>query len=136
MTKAGRWCSWAPPTGLLSRRWSLHPTADPGGRTVRCRSGADLEAGEALDGHAGLVEDLLDRLLAVGDGRLVEEGDLLEEAVEPALDDLGERALGLALLTSGGLGDLALLGHDVLGDLVAGDVDRTHRGDLHRGTAR
>src|SRR3712207_2037803 len=87
------------------------------------------------DGHAGLGEDLPDRLLAVGDRRLVEERDLLEEAVEPALDDLRQRALGLALLARGRLGDLPLLGDDVLGDLVAGDVRRTHRGDLHGGAA-
>src|SRR6478672_5752469 len=53
------------------------------------RSGADLEAGEALDLDAGSVEDGLDRLLAVRDRRLVEEHDLLVEAVEPALGDLG-----------------------------------------------
>ena len=48
---------------------------------------------------------------------------------------LGERLLGLALLAGGRLGDLALLGDDVGGDLVAGEVLRTHRGDLHRGAA-
>ena len=34
------------------------------------------------------------------------------------------------------LGDLALLGDDVGRDLVAGEVLRPHRGDLHRGAAR
>ena len=55
----------------------------------------------------------------------------LKKPLTPALDDLGERLLGLALLARGRLGDLALLGDDVGGDLVAGEVLRAHRGDLH-----
>src|SRR4051794_34245392 len=96
---------------------------------------ADLEAGEPPDVDAGLVEDRLDRLLRVLHRRLVEQRDLLEVAVQPTLDDLGQRLLRLALLTGGGLGDLALLGHNVRGDLVAGDVARAHRRDLHGGAA-
>src|SRR4051812_33579554 len=65
-------------------------------------SGSDLEASEPLDLDASGVENGLDRLLAVGDRRLVEEGDLLEVAVEPSLDDLGQRLLGLAVLAGGG----------------------------------
>ena len=98
-------------------------------------SGADLEAGEPLHLDTGRVENGLDRLLGVGHRRLVEQDDVLEEAVEAPLGDLGDRLLGLALLAGGGLGDLALLLHDVGRDLVAGEVRRLHRGDLHRGTA-
>src|SRR5690606_1336720 len=57
------------------------------------------------------------------------------EAVEPALGDLGDRLLGLALLARGGLGDGALLLDDVRGDVLAGQELRAHRGDLHRGAA-
>src|SRR5690606_14890033 len=42
---------------------------------------ADLEAGEAGQRDAGLVHQLLDGLLGVGDGRLIQEDDVLEEAV-------------------------------------------------------
>ena len=57
-------------------------------RNLAADSGADLEAGEPLDGDAGLVEDRLDRLLGVGHRRLLEQDDVLEEAVEATLDDL------------------------------------------------
>ena len=50
---------------------------------------ADLEAGEPLHGQAGLVGDLLDRPLGLGDRRLLEQDEVLEEGVDPALDDLG-----------------------------------------------
>ena len=39
---------------------------------------ADLEAGEAGQRDAGLVHELLDGLLGVGDGRLLQEDDVLE----------------------------------------------------------
>src|SRR5699024_9193038 len=70
---------------------------------------ADLEALEGGDGGAGLVQDLLDGLLGVGDGRLLQQDDVLEEAVEAALDDLRQGGLGLALLA----GDV--LQHGALG---------------------
>src|SRR3954447_6504224 len=95
-----------PPTGLLIAQTSC-PTL--------MGSGADLEAGEPGHAHAGRVEDRLDRLLVLGHRRLVEQRDVLEEAVKPTLDDLGQRTLRLALLACGGLGDLALLGDDVGG---------------------
>ncbi len=65
------------------------------------------------------------------DEALLEQHPLLEPGVEPALDDLGPRLLGLAL----GLGDveqrLALL-LDVVGrDLVAAQVRRLGEGDVH-----
>src|SRR4051812_42870321 len=96
---------------------------------------ADFETREALHGHASLVEDRLHGLLRVLHRRLVKQGHLLVVAVQTAVDDPRQRLLGLALLAGRGLGDLALLGHHVGGNLVAGDVARSHRGDLHRGAA-
>src|SRR3954447_5583253 len=96
-----------------------------------CASGADLEAGEPLDLDTGGVEHGLHVLLGVGDRRLVEQRDVLEEAVEATLGDLLDRLLGLALLASDGGTDLALLLDDLGGDVVAGEVLRLHRGDLH-----
>src|SRR4051794_2910332 len=114
-----------PASSLVYPRWS----------TVVGRSAADLEPGEALHAHAGLVEDRLDVLLRLLHRRLVEQRDVLEEPVEATLDDPGKRLLGFALLACRRLGDLALLGDHVGGHLVAGDVQRPHRGDLHRGGA-
>src|SRR6476659_6802724 len=92
---------------------------------------ADLEPGEALHGHAGRVQDGLDVLLAVQHRRLLEQGDVLEEAVDPPLHDLGQRLLRLALLAGGGLGDPTLVLDHVGRDLVPGDVLRAHRRHLH-----
>ena len=44
---------------------------------------------------------------------------------------LGRARLGLALLAGGRLGDVPLVGDDVGRDLLAGEVLRAHRGDLH-----
>src|SRR3954454_983685 len=96
---------------------------------------ADFETRDALHGHASLVEDRLHGLLRVLHRRLVKQGNLLVVAVQTAVDDPRQRLLGLALLACRGLGDLALLGHHVGGNLVAGHVARSHRGDLHRGAA-
>src|SRR3954454_3206848 len=101
-----------------------------------CLGLADLEAGEPLDGQSGLVDDLLDRLLRLGDRRLLEQHEVLEVGVDPTLDDLADRLLGLALLLGGLLGD-ATLGLDRLGrDLLAAEVARTRSGDVHRQAAR
>src|SRR4051794_17869490 len=97
---------------------------------------ADLEAGEPLHGQAGVVGNLLDRALGLGDRRLLEQDEVLVEGVDPTLDDLGDRLLGLALLLRGLLGDAAL-GLDRLGrHLVAGEVARARGGDVHRQAAR
>src|SRR5215218_2549200 len=93
-----------------------------------------LEAGEAaqheLLAHLGrvVVQQVLDGLLVVADVRLVEQHDLLVEAVELALDDLlhdvGRLALGL-----GGV-DLALLLEHVVGHVLAAQVRRVGDGDV------
>src|SRR4029079_5464740 len=99
----------------------LQPASPKSDRTLPAL-GADLEPGELRDGGAGVVEHGLDRLLVLGDRRLLEEDDLLEEAVEPALGDLGDGLLRLALLAGGRLGDLALVLDHVGRHLVAGEV--------------
>src|SRR5262245_25018703 len=112
------------------RSWYGHRRPPP---SLTCgRSGlAHLEADEPVYGHPRLVENLLDGLLLVGDRRLLQQHEVLEEGVDPALDDLRQRPLGLALLAGGLLGD-APLGLDHVGrNLVAGQVLRPHRGDLH-----
>src|ERR687886_765918 len=112
------------------------PDGDNGVRVCGWLRLADLEAGEPLHGQAGLVDDLLDRALGLGDRRLLEEDEVLVVGVDPTLDDLGDRLLGLALLLGRLLGDAAL-GLDRLGrDLVAGQVTRAGRGDVHRQAAR
>src|SRR3954467_1588768 len=88
------------------------------------RSDADLEAGEALERHAGLVEHRLHGLLVVADVGLVEEDDLLEEPGHAAFDDLRQGLLGLAFLAGRGLGDAPLVLDDIRRDIVTGEVLR------------
>src|SRR5215203_997852 len=76
-----------------------------GGLRHRGWSGADAEAGEVLQRHTGLVQDLLDGLLVVLREGLVQQDVLLEEPVDATLDDLREGLLRLALLARGLLGD-------------------------------
>src|SRR3954462_12184481 len=107
------------------------------GRSLPCDASglADLEAGEPLHGQAGVVDDLLHRALGLGDRRLLEQDEVLVVGVDPTLDDLGDRLLGLALLLGRLLGD-ATLGLDRLGrDLLAAEVGRAGRGDVHRHAA-
>src|SRR6478735_4254826 len=74
---------------------------------------ADLDLREADDRRPG--EELADGDLVVLGVGLLEEADLLEVAVQPALDDLGEGLLGLALVA----GEEAGAGEgDVHGDVV------------------
>src|SRR3954452_24356820 len=75
------------------------------------RSGSDLEPSEPLQGDAGVVDHLGDRLLVVAHVGLVDQHDVLEEPVDAALHDLGQRLLRLALLAGGRLGDAALVLH-------------------------
>src|SRR6516162_7311715 len=91
---------------------------------------ADLKPGEAGDGEAVLRQDLLDRGLVVLHERLLGEHHVLEVGVQPALHDLADGLLGLALVARDLLGDPALLLHHVGGDVLARGVQRAHRGDL------
>src|SRR5215207_5845992 len=123
------------PTGRGKAPSSVSVTPGPPPLAVRSASGsgsADLETREPGHGNARTLQQQLHGLLGVLHGRLLEEHVVLEEAVEPALDDPGERRLRLALLAGGGLGDAPLAGDDVLGHLLAGDVEGAHGRDLHR----
>src|SRR3954454_3789400 len=96
------------------------PPTGCGGRGLRCgrsdaaarrRSGggADPEAGERDRLDPGLVQHGADGLLGLLGEGLVDQHLLLEEAVDPTLDDLRQGALGLALL------DRRLAGETLLG---------------------
>src|SRR6266704_821174 len=62
--------------------------------------------------------------------RPLDERDFLEDRAKPALDDLGDRLLGLALVPGDPLRDAAFPRDHVGRDLVAGDIQRAHRRDL------
>src|SRR2546423_1888162 len=96
---------------------------------------AHLEAREGSHRDARFLQHVLDLFLVVLDRVLLAEHDLLVEADDGALDDLGDRLLGLAVLTSLGLGDASLTVEQLRGDLIPADVLRLHRGNLHRGAA-
>src|SRR6266851_897982 len=93
---------------------------------------ADLEPREGADGNPLIGEQLLDGLLRVPDERLLGQHHVLEERVKPALDDLRDRLLRLALVPGDLLHDAALVLDHVRGHLVAGQVLRPHRGHLVR----
>ena len=90
-------------------------SASPDGlKTIRFHRGAediasaDLDLGEPDDRRR--ADQLGDRLLVVLGVRLVEQADLLEEAVEATLDDLRQRRFGLALVAADRLERLAARG--------------------------
>src|SRR5216110_3519313 len=91
---------------------------------------ADLEPGEAGDSDTVLRQDLLDRGLLVLHERLLGEHDVLEVGVQPAVHDLADGLLRLALVAGDLLRDPALLFHHVGRDLVPRGVKRPHRGHL------
>src|SRR5215470_16282885 len=93
---------------------------------------ADLEPGERQHGDALLGQDLLDGLLRVLHERLLGQHDVLEEGTEPALHDLADRLLGLALVAGDLLRDAPLVLDHVGGHLIAGHVLRPHRRHLLR----
>src|SRR5437899_4357785 len=113
---------WSPRTrdgGVRGER-SPHRTTPPSSMAASIyRSAAsglpDLEPGEPGHRETCLVEDRLDGLLRLLHGRLLDQHDVLEEAVDPTLDDPGQRLLRLALLAGRFLGDTPLVGHGVLG---------------------
>src|SRR6187402_659063 len=108
----------APAVGARSRVPERHEEA-PERRTLRglypaaaaCRLllRADLEPGEALDGEAGIRDHLADVQLVVARVILLEQRDLLVERAEAALDDLGQRRIGLALVAADLLDDAPLV---------------------------
>src|SRR5439155_12211979 len=88
-----------------------------------------LYLGEAGDGR--VAKQLLDRLLGVFHVLLLEQHVLGEEATgELALDDLGDRLFGLALIAGLGFEDLALLLHPLGRNLVAGEELGAGEGDV------
>src|SRR5215469_1741264 len=91
---------------------------------------ADLEPGEAGDGDAAARQDLLDRGLLVLHERLLGEHHVLEVGVQPALHDLRDGLLRLALVPGDLLRDPALLLHHVGRDVLPPGVERPHRGNL------
>src|SRR5215510_8977849 len=113
--------------------WALFSTMRPPPLSVRERSSAclaDLEARERPYPGALLAEHLLDRLLGILDERLLYERHVLKERAQPALDDPGDRLLGLALVAGDLLRDAALVLDNVGRYLVAGHILRPHRRDL------
>src|SRR5262245_12957794 len=92
----------------------------PSCEALLTRALADLDLGVADD--RGTVEQLADRHLVVLGVGLLEEADLLEVAVEPALHDLRERLLRLALVPRDGLERGPLLLHLVGRHLVPAQV--------------
>src|SRR5215813_1205077 len=91
------------------------PQRPPGAMSTRL---PDLEPGEAADYGSRLGKKLLHRLLGVAYRRLLNQRNVLEEGIQPSLDDLSDRLLRLALLAGHLLGDPALIRHDILGNLV------------------
>src|SRR2546423_14736565 len=89
---------------------------------------ADLHLGEPADRR--VAEQLADGLLLVFHERLLEEADLLEEAVEPSLDDLRDCLLGLSFVASAALEDRPLGLDAVGGNVVAAPELRTRGGDV------
>src|SRR5208282_3640134 len=85
---------------------------------------ADLEPGEASHADTTARQELLDRGLRVLHERLLGEHDILEVGVQPALHDLANGLLGLALVARDLLGDPALLLHDLRRNVLADDVQR------------
>src|ERR1700733_3342448 len=126
----------SPPDSFSTTRCQLGcavPGPDPGIARRPPGSGlADLEPGEAGDGQVAGGQDLLDGGLVVLHEGLLGEHDVLEVGVDPALDDLGNGLLGLALVAGDLLGDPALLLQDVGGHVLARGVERAHRGNLLR----
>ena len=92
-------------------RWLEDDPLPPSAWRSWAGASADLDLREADD--LGAADAPASRLLVVLGVRLVEQCDVLEEAVEAALDDLGQCRLGLALVAADRLERLALLLDDV-----------------------
>src|SRR5262245_14047945 len=109
------------------------PQRPPGTDSTRL---PDLEPGEAAHCGSRLGKQLPHRLLGVAYRRLLDQRDVLEEGVQPSLDDLSNRLFRLTLLAGHLLGDPALIRHGFLGNLVPSYVLRAHSGHLVRDVHR
>src|SRR5258708_30618582 len=109
---------------MLADHWAITGTAST--------SLPYLEPGKAAHGGARLGEQLLDRFLLVTHRWLLGQHHVLEERVEPTVNDLRYGLLRLALIVSHLLGDAAFVGDDVGGHPVLGVVLRGHGGPLVR----
>src|SRR5437763_6524225 len=107
-------------------------------RRTRGLFGTDLDPNEAADGRilAELAHELADGGLRVTDEGLLDEDRVLVEAVQPPLDDLRDRLLGLPLVAGEFLEHGPLLLEDVGRDIVARDVLRRGRRDVQRDVVR
>src|SRR6266508_2155635 len=99
---------------------------------------ADLDPREPAHDRvaADRAQQLADRRLRIADEGLLDQHHVLEEPVEPALDDLGNGLLGLALVAGQLLEHRPLLVDDVLRHVVAGRVAGGGRGDVERDVVR
>src|SRR3954452_19342835 len=113
----------ASPDGLKTIRFHRGNSSEDTGRS------ADLDLGEANDRRR--ADHLRDRLLVVFGVRLVEQGNILVETVEAALDDLRQCRFRLALVAADRLQRLTLVGDDLRRDIVAAEVLRPGKGDVH-----
>ena len=102
-------------------------------RSAPAASGADLEADEPRDRRRRPRRAACHRRSCCPstDGCSSSTTSLKKPLTRPSTI-FGQRLLGLALLPGGRLGDPALVLDHVGRDVVAGQVLRTHRGDLHR----
>ena len=91
----------------------------------------NLEADETGQGNASLFHELLNGLLAVSDRRLLQQNNVLVEAIQTTLDDLGDSLLRLALFAGDLLVDSALCLDAVRRDILAGQVLSLQSGNLH-----
>jgi len=96
--------------------------------TVSCREAADP------DGFAGLRDQRLHQIAhragVVLDELLLEQRGLLEELLEPPLDDLRLHGVGLLLLGGLGLVDLPLALDELRGEVLDPHRERPRRGDV------
>ena len=94
-----------------------------------------FEPREARDREAGVDRDLGDRELVVLGVVLLEQGDLLVERADAALDDLRKRGLGLALAAGDLLDDATLVVDGRGGNVVLRDVLGVRERDVLRDAA-
>src|SRR5680860_742398 len=118
----------ASPESLSTTRWYLLPVM------VRVLLLADLEPDEPADGGVGAetLHELADRGLGLADEGLLDQDLVLVERVEPTLDDLRDRLVGLALVPRELLEHRPLVRDDVGGYVVAARVPGPGRRHVQR----